>query len=219
MILERLQQLHSNDSLNDLSLDLHIANYMIQLLSDYVTFSSRLKKTNESSHKMNKYIQDSCKYKYNTVPVSFQFKNKELVNDCVSDLFFFIQHTLYELLFSELKTLETEIEKELSVFRSFTLPDQEVGSRHIPEKERIEIFTKYFPEESIQENQWVQSGENNEQIMQRIHTVIMEKYTMEEHAKNIDQIRSFLSTTCPTIEKLYSLLNNIGIYCYNIQGT
>ena len=59
MILEKLQQLHSKDTLNDLSLDLHIANYMIQLLSDYVTFSSRLKRTNESSHKMNKYIQDS----------------------------------------------------------------------------------------------------------------------------------------------------------------
>ena len=106
----------------------------------------------------------------------------------------------------------------MGVFKSFTLDNNQVGSRHVPEKERIEIFSKYFPDESIQENQWVQSGENNEMIIPQIHEKIMEKYDIEKQGAIIQQIREILIQSLSTIEQLHRILHIVGIYTYKIQA-
>ena len=221
MILDKLQEIQSKHETFDLSLDIHLAKYVIQLVSDMVTFSPRLKKTDENTIKMNKYIQDSFKYKTNTVPVSFSFKSSTsstYTKDSILDLFLLLQNDIYQMTFAEFSKLEVQLQQELTVLDSFANENQKIGSRHVPEKERIEIFTKYFPDENILEDQWVQSGENNQEFLNRLHSTIIEKYDMDLHAKNIQDTRSVLSTFISSIESLHSILNNIGIYSYNIQG-
>ena len=120
---------------------------------------------------------------------------------------------------TEFETIEQQMNQELNILDSFTLPNQAIGSRHIPDKERIEIFTKYFPQETLQDNQWVQTGENNEDMIKLIHQAILQKYNIQDHAENIKQYQSIVANFLSSLEQIYKQLIHITIYLYNIQGT
>ena len=216
MILSTLQNMKSYPY--DLNLDLHLSKYLLDLFSDHIQFSCKLQRTPENNLTINKLFFELLK-KNNQLPLTFQFTKKNYQMSSFSDLFYFIQHDFYTSMITEFETIEQQMNQELNILDSFTLPNQTIGSRHIPEKERIELFTKYFPQETLQDNQWVKTGENNEDMIQLIHQTILQKYNIQDHAENIKQYQSIVANFLSSMEQLYKQLIHITIYLYNIQGT